>query len=67
MSRCNQAHLISKYIGANEELPKMHTLGSTRWKKTREHTEKAILGYASDLLELYAQREMKGGFSLSRR
>ena len=59
----NQSYLISKYIGASEEVPKMHTLGSNRWKKTREQTEQAILAYAADLLELYAKREMKGGFS----
>jgi transcription-repair coupling factor (superfamily II helicase) len=59
----NQAHLISKYIGANDEIPKMHTIGSSRWKKTREHTERAILEYAADLLQLYAKREMVGGFA----
>jgi transcription-repair coupling factor (superfamily II helicase) len=59
----NQAHLISKYIGAQEELPKMHALGSNRWKKSKESTERAIMGYASELLQLYAQRELKGGFS----
>jgi len=59
----NQAHLISKYIGAHEEVPKLHTLGSARWKKTRETTERAILGYATDLLQTYANREVKGGFS----
>lgn len=59
----NQSYLISKYIGGSEEIPKLHTLGSSRWKKTREQTEKAILAYANDLLELYAKREMKGGFS----
>lgn len=58
-----QAHLISKYVGASEEVPKMHALGSTRWKKTRENTEKAILGYAQDLLQLYAQRSVKTGFT----
>lgn len=58
----NQAHLISKYIGANEDIPKMHTIGSNRWKKAKETTERAILEYAADLLQLYAQREMKGGF-----
>lgn len=58
----NQAHLISKYIGANEDVPKMHTIGSNRWKKAKETTERAILEYAADLLQLYAQREMKGGF-----
>ncbi|MGA8163862.1 MAG: transcription-repair coupling factor [Waddliaceae bacterium] len=57
----NQAHLINKYIGSSEEVPAMHTLGSNRWKRTRENTERAILGYAKDLLELYAKRELKGG------
>jgi len=61
----NQAHLISKYIGTNEEIPKMHTLGSPRWKKAREQAERAIAGYASELLDLYARRELKGGFSYS--
>jgi transcription-repair coupling factor (superfamily II helicase) len=58
----NQAHLISKYIGASEEMPTMHSLGSNRWKRTRDQTQQAITGYASDLLEIYAKREMAGGF-----
>jgi transcription-repair coupling factor (superfamily II helicase) len=58
----NQAHLITKYVGSNEEVPKLHTLGSQRWKKTRETTERAILGYASDLLQNYAQRAIVTGF-----
>lgn len=57
-----QAHLISKYIGAGEQLPKMHTIGATRWKKQRELTEKAIIGFADNLLKLYAERKVKGGF-----
>lgn len=61
----NQAYLISKYIGSAEEVPKMHTLGSSRWKNTKEKTERAILEYAADLLQLYAQREMSGGFKFA--
>jgi transcription-repair coupling factor (superfamily II helicase) len=59
----NQSYLVSKYIGSSDEIPKMHTLGSNRWKKTREHTEQAILAYAADLLEHYAKREMAKGFA----
>jgi len=59
----NQAHLITKYVGSSEELPKMHALGGTRWKRTREQAEQAIMGYASELLDLYARREIVGGFS----
>lgn len=58
----NQAHLITKYVGGAEEIPRMHTLGSPKWKKTKEQTERAILGYASDLLKSYAEREIKQGF-----
>ena len=58
-----QAHLISKYIGASEEVPKFHTLGASKWMRQREQSEKAILGYAADLLKMYAERKIQGGFS----
>ncbi|MCE5293564.1 MAG: DEAD/DEAH box helicase, partial [Chlamydiales bacterium] len=58
-----QAHLISKYVGAGEDAPKLHGLGNNRWKKSREQTEKAIIGYASELLKFYAERHVAGGFS----
>lgn len=61
----NQAHLVSKYVGASEESPKFHTLGSPKWKKTKEQTEHAILGYASNLLQNYAERAIKQGFAFS--
>lgn len=61
----NQAHLVSKYVGSNEEIPRLHALGSQRWKKTKEQTERAILGYASELLQNYAQRAIVHGFSFS--
>jgi transcription-repair coupling factor (superfamily II helicase) len=58
----DQAHLVSKYIGAGESKPELNTLGSSKWKRAREKSEQAILGYAKDLLELQAQRVAKGGF-----
>jgi len=58
-----QSYLISKYIGASETLPKLHTIGSRQWERQRAKTEKAIVGYAQDLLELYAKREVAGGFA----
>ena len=58
----NQAHLITKYIGASEEIPSMHNLGENRWKKKREQAERAVLEYAAELLDLYAKRELSGGF-----
>lgn len=60
-----QSYLISKYVGGNDEFPRLHTMGGTRWKKTRDQTQAAILGYATELLDLYAHRELKGGFVFS--
>ncbi len=57
----SQAYLVTKYIGAHEVAPKLHTIGSAKWKRTREKTERQIMGYAQELLELYARRKMEGG------
>lgn len=57
------ANLISKYIGATEAPPELHMLGSTRWQRSRERTQQAIIGYAQDLLKLQAERVVKGGFA----
>ena len=58
-----QAHLVSKYVGGSDEPPKLHTLGTNRWKRLREETERAILGYASEILTIQANRVIKGGFA----
>lgn len=59
----NQSHLVTKYIGSTEGKTHLHELGSKKWQRTKARTEKAILGYAQDLLETYAKRSLKGGFS----
>lgn len=59
----NQTHFVTKYIGSDESIPKLHTLGSKNWQRTKEKTEMAIIGYAKELLELYAKREMVGGIA----
>ncbi len=58
----SQAHLISRYIGATDEMPPLSQLGTTKWQKTKNTAQKKIIGYASDLLHLQAQRELEGGF-----
>lgn len=57
----NQVHLVSKYVGSSEESPKLHTIGSGKWKKIKEQTERAVVGYAAELLKNYAEREIKKG------
>ncbi|MCH9612929.1 MAG: Transcription-repair-coupling factor [Chlamydiia bacterium] len=58
----SQSHLISRYIGASESLPTLHQLGTNKWSQSKQKAQKAILGYAKDLLHVQAEREAKGGF-----
>ncbi|MBF8263633.1 MAG: mfd [Parachlamydiales bacterium] len=58
----SQAYLVSRYIGSNEEAPHLSQLGTKRWQNTRNQAQQQILGYANDLLRLYAERAIQGGF-----
>ncbi|MCH9632945.1 MAG: Transcription-repair-coupling factor [Chlamydiae bacterium] len=57
----DQSHLVSKYIGAKHESPKLHQIGGKIWLKTKVQTERAIVDYASELLKMHAQRALKDG------
>lgn len=59
----SQSHLISRYIGTSESPPSLSELGSKRWIKTKHQAQAQIVGYAHDLLQLYAKRVAHGGFS----
>jgi transcription-repair coupling factor (superfamily II helicase) len=59
----SQSHLVSRYIGSKEETPTFSTLGTSRWQKTKLNAQKAIIGYAQDLLRMNAERTISGGFS----
>ncbi|PIS01480.1 MAG: transcription-repair coupling factor [Chlamydiae bacterium CG10_big_fil_rev_8_21_14_0_10_35_9] len=59
----SQSHLVSRYIGSQESPPTLHKLGTKRWQTTKLNAQKQILGYASDLLNLHAEREYSGGFA----
>lgn len=58
----SSSYLVSRYIGSKEETPTLTQLGTKRWQRTRIDTQKAILGYANDLLRMTAEREVHGGF-----
>ena len=42
----DQAHLVSKYIGAGKRVPKLHELGGTLWQKQKFTAERAIIDLA---------------------
>ncbi len=58
-----QANLVSRYIGASEEMPTLHAIGGKQWQRVKAQAEKAIVGYAHDLLRLQAERVLRGGFA----
>lgn len=58
----SQAYLVSRYIGTKEEAPVLHTLGTKNWQRAKASAQKAIVGYAQDLLKINAEREVHGGF-----
>lgn len=58
--------LITKYTGKEGAVPKLNKLGSTQWQKAKARAKKRAENMASDLLELYAQRESKKGFAFQK-
>lgn len=57
----SQSHLVSRYIGSTDTLPHLSKLGSKKWEKTRLLAQKQIIGYAKELLEMQAERVVRGG------
>lgn len=58
-----ESHLVELYQGFSEKTPELDRIGSTRWNRTKVRVEKAIRDYASDLLELQAERDSLAGTS----
>ncbi|MFT6836380.1 MAG: transcription-repair coupling factor (superfamily II helicase), partial [Francisellaceae bacterium] len=61
----NSLHFVSRYSGANVDHAPINRLGSDKWDKIKEKTAKKIQDVAADLLEIYAHRATKVGFSNS--
>ncbi|MCP1101329.1 transcription-repair coupling factor (superfamily II helicase) [Aequitasia blattaphilus] len=57
-----QLDLIQKYASSDAKKPRLDRLGSTRWSTTKSKVKHAIDEIATDLVELYAKRQMQEGF-----
>lgn len=60
-----QLNLIQKYVGSNENAPKLNRLDSKDWHRTRKKVQKKVEDMADELIELYAKREAEKGFAFS--
>ena len=58
-------HLISRYSGSDPEMAPLHKLGSDQWEKARRKASEKANDIASQLLEVYARREARQGFTFA--
>ncbi|KTC66234.1 transcription-repair coupling factor (plasmid) [Legionella adelaidensis] len=56
-------HNISRYTGADSEHAPLHRLGSDQWQKEKKKAAEKIHDVAIELLDVYAKREAKPGFT----
>lgn len=56
-------HLISRYTGADAETAPWHKLGSDHWSKIKQKAAQRARDVAAELLDVYARRAAKHGFS----
>ncbi len=61
-----EMHLIQRYVGFEKRPPRIHSLTTKTWKKTKERIKKGIYSIAFELLELNAMRSRLPGFPFSR-
>ena len=55
-------NLVQRYIGgADNQQPKLDKLGSGAWEKVKRRTKAQVLAMASELLDIYAAREVMEG------
>ncbi len=56
-------HLISRYTGASAETAPLHKLGSDKWEKAKRKATEKVHDVATELLDIYAQREARPGYA----
>ena len=56
-------HLISRYTGGETDNAPLHSLGAESWSKAKQKAAEKIRDVAAQLLDVYAQRAAKPGFS----
>jgi transcription-repair coupling factor (superfamily II helicase) len=55
--------LISRYTGVDPEHAPLHRLGSGQWEKARHKAAQRVRDVAAELLEMYARRAARSGYS----
>ena len=61
-----QMDIVQRYIGSEGKAPKLSRLSGGDWRNTKARARKAIEEIAEDLVKLYAERELRGGYAFQR-
>ncbi|WP_240512062.1 transcription-repair coupling factor [Paludifilum halophilum] len=61
----DQIDQVQKYLGSEEKSPKVYSLGGNEWSKVKNKVRSSVEDIASDLIQLYAQRQNAKGYSFS--
>ena len=56
-------HLISRYSGGDIDSAPLNQLGTEQWQKTRRKAAEKIRDVAAELLDIYARRQARKGYS----
>ncbi len=56
-------HLVQKYVGSAQSVPRLSKLGGTSWDKKKQRVASAIKDMASELIRLQAAREAMPGIA----
>ena len=57
----DRLNLISKYEGLSDQQPKIDKLGTQTWRTTKNKVKAEVWKIAQELLNIYAEREMRQG------
>ena len=61
-----QIHKISPYIAPTNKTPKLNSLGSEKWTKSKQKAQESALKWARELLTIYAERELSSGIKFNK-
>ena len=61
----NQLDLVKKYVCDDDAKPKINSLGTKEWEKTKRKVTLHVEEVAKELLSLYAKREKNPGYAFS--
>ncbi len=61
----DRLNLVSRYEGLSDKEPRIDKLGGQSWKTTKQKVSDEVWKVAQDLLDIYAQREIRNGRAFS--